>query len=170
MWKTSKLQVCVHCNFPATCVPVYTALRLHIVIESSWALVEQCTLSLHPHAQWHGGMWLEETLNDVNNMLLKSSKKKGVSGLHAWCQLQSLYRRNEVIGGTLRRLSCYCFDCLFNVVLTDLVLLFCGLNFVAPWFDRKHEITWHTNKNSMRETGEDISDSEHQVSMLLLNV
>lgn len=48
--------MCVHCNFPATCVTNYTVaaaapLGLLTAIESSWALVEQCSLSPHPRGQ-----------------------------------------------------------------------------------------------------------------------
>lgn len=51
-----------------------------------------------------GDVTVEETLNDVNNMLLKSSTKKEISGMH------DVSHHTEVMGRTLWHWSCYCYE------------------------------------------------------------
>lgn len=55
------------------------------------------------------GTTVEETLNDVNNMLLKSSRKKEISGMHD-VRSHHLCHHTEVMGGTLWRRPCYCHE------------------------------------------------------------
>lgn len=52
---------------------------------------------------------MEESLNDVNNMLLKSSRKKEISGMHD-VRSHHLCHHTEVMGGTLWRRPCYCHE------------------------------------------------------------
>lgn len=83
-WKTSKLLVCALCNFPCHLCDrrccVAAALLLTLVQLDPGRTMHSVSSSSCPRRRRY--MTVEETLNDVNNVPLKSSTEEETGGLH----------------------------------------------------------------------------------------